>query len=116
VGSKVTFRYRTSDTGTARVRTLAAEEFIRRFLQHVLPKGFCGFLSTGLRRRLAALRQQLGSPSGEQPPVSEGADSDSQTTGHLTDVPLPNPIVRCPSCGRLMQRRPIIRPKGRCPP
>lgn len=33
---KVTFRYRTSDTGKLRICTLPAEEFIRRFLQHVL--------------------------------------------------------------------------------
>lgn len=37
---QVTFRYRTSDTGKLRTCTLPAEEFIRRFLQHVLPKGF----------------------------------------------------------------------------
>jgi len=36
----VTFRYRASDTGQSRTCTLAAEEFIHRFLQHVLPKGF----------------------------------------------------------------------------
>jgi hypothetical protein len=36
----VTFRYRTTDTGTLRSCTLLAEDFIRRFLQHVLPKGF----------------------------------------------------------------------------
>jgi hypothetical protein len=37
---KVTFRYQDSDTGRTRLCTLKAEEFIRRFLQHVLPKGF----------------------------------------------------------------------------
>ena len=37
---RVTFRYRDTDTAQERVCTLAAEEFIRRFLQHVLPKGF----------------------------------------------------------------------------
>ena len=47
---KVMFRYRASDTGKLRTCTLPAEEFIRRFLQHVLPKGFVkmryyGFLS-----------------------------------------------------------------------
>jgi len=35
---RVTFRYRASDTGTLRTCTLPAPEFIRRFLQHVLPK------------------------------------------------------------------------------
>jgi hypothetical protein len=34
---QVTFRYRTSDTGQLRLCTLSAEEFINRFLQHVLP-------------------------------------------------------------------------------
>ena len=59
---KVTFRYRTTDTGTLRTCTLPAKEFIRRFLQHVLPKGFVkvryyGFLASGCRPQLAALRQ-----------------------------------------------------------
>ncbi len=98
-----------------------AEEFIRRFLQHVLPKGFVkvryyGFLSSGLRQRLAALRQQIDCPPAEQPPSSEVADTDAQTVDSQTDVPLSNQVVRCPSCGRVMQRRPILRPQGRCPP
>ncbi|NCF64851.1 MAG: hypothetical protein GWP61_02685 [Chloroflexi bacterium] len=40
---QVTFRYTASDTGKTRYCTVAAEEFIRRFLQHVLPKGFIKF-------------------------------------------------------------------------
>jgi hypothetical protein len=55
----VTFRYRATRTGTSsrcsygktKTCTVSAEEFIRRFLQHVLPKGFVkvryyGFLIT----------------------------------------------------------------------
>jgi hypothetical protein len=54
----VTFRYRATDTGQERLCTLAAEEFIRRFLQHILPKGFVkvryyGFFSSGSRPHLA---------------------------------------------------------------
>ena len=57
----VTFRYRSTKTGKTKTCPLSAEEFIRRFLQHVLPKGFVkvryyGFLSPGLRNRLASLR------------------------------------------------------------
>ena len=57
----VTFRYRDSDTGQERVGTLAAVEFIRRLLQHVLPKGFVkvryyGFFSLGWRKRLVSIR------------------------------------------------------------
>lgn len=47
---KVTFRYRKRDIQTYKIMTLPALEFMRRFLQHVLPKGFqkvryYGFLS-----------------------------------------------------------------------
>jgi hypothetical protein len=60
----VTFRYRASDSGQAKLCTLAVEEFIHRFLQHVLPKGFVkvryyGFLSVNHRAQLMTLRQQL---------------------------------------------------------
>jgi hypothetical protein len=118
---KVTFYYRASDTGKLGTCTLPAEEFIRRFLQHVLPKGFVkvryyGFLSAGLRQRLATLHQQLGGPPADPPPVPEGADTDLQTADHPGDDPPTNPVVLCPSCGRVMQRRPILRPQGRCPP
>jgi len=37
---KVSFRYFASETGKPRICTVPALEFIRRFLQHVLPKGF----------------------------------------------------------------------------
>lgn len=60
----VTFRYRASDSGQSKLCTPAVEEFIHRFLQHVLPKGFVkvrysGFLSAGHRAQLTRLRQQL---------------------------------------------------------
>jgi len=61
---QVTFRYRASDSGQAKRCTLAVEEFIHRFLQHVLPKGFVkvrsyGFLRVAQRVQLTRLRQQL---------------------------------------------------------
>lgn len=37
---KTTFRYRQSDTGRWKLLTLDTPEFLRRFLQHVLPAGF----------------------------------------------------------------------------
>lgn len=36
----VTFRYKDSKTGQQKLCRLPAEEFLRRFLQHVLPRGF----------------------------------------------------------------------------
>jgi hypothetical protein len=84
---------------------LPVEEFIRRFLQHVLPNIFVkvryyGFLRSGLRQRLTALRQQLGHPPTDPPPVSEGTDVDTQTADHVADDSAPDHVVRCPSCGR----------------
>jgi hypothetical protein len=117
---KVTFRYRATDTGKPRTSALPAEEFIRRFLQHVLPKRFVkvryyGFLAPGCRKRLAALCQQLGN-SVDSPTIPDSADAVSSSNPATSNcVPL------CPSCGQPMQRRSVIRPgaivpRGRCPP
>jgi len=70
---KVTYLYKPHGTKTFKRCTMAAEEFIRRFLQHVLPRGFVkvryyGFLSSAVRPKLLSLRIQLEkalfSPSG----------------------------------------------------
>jgi hypothetical protein len=71
---QVTFRYRASGTGDTKFCTLPAEQFIHRFLQHVLPRSFVkvryyGLFSPGYRPHLTALRQQLDAAS-EQPPPS----------------------------------------------
>jgi len=111
---QVTFRYRASDTGQSRTCTLATEEFIHRFLQHVLPKGFVkvryyGFFAPGRRPQLAALRQQL-TPA----PAASGADGGAEPAA--PEPPPPPPVVRCPACGQLMQRRPLRPTLGGLPP
>jgi hypothetical protein len=118
---KVTFRYRASDTGKLRTCTLSAEEFIRRFLQHILPKGFVkvryyGFLSAGCRRQLAAIRQQLDDLPASQSSVVGGTDADLNLDASDADAPVSRFTILCPSCGLAMQRRRIPRPLGRCPP
>jgi hypothetical protein len=60
----VTFRYRDNQTQQMRRVQLGAPEFIRRFLQHVLPKGFVkvrsyGLWSTACRKLLAFVRLLL---------------------------------------------------------
>jgi hypothetical protein len=123
---KVTFRYRTSDTGKLKTCTLPAEEFIRRFLQHVLPRGFVkvryyGFLAPGCRQRLAALRQQLGRLAAH-PPLGSAADGGDEQPAERgsSDVAVSGHVVPCPSCGRVMRRRSIRpeqpRARRRCPP
>lgn len=62
-GDHVTFRYQNADTRQWKTMRLPAMEFLRRFLQHVLPKGFhkvryFGFLhptNKGILRRLQLL-------------------------------------------------------------
>lgn len=60
----VTCRVKERESTAWTSRTLPAEEFIRRFLQHVLPKRFskvryCGFLSPRRRSSLAQIRPLL---------------------------------------------------------
>ena len=83
---RVTFRYRASGTGETRFCTLPAEQFIQRFLQHVLPRHFVkvryyGLFSPGYRPQLTALRQQLDAAPAEPPPPA----------------PLPNPAPATPT-------------------
>lgn len=60
----VSFRYRCSQTGHWKMCRLKALEFLRRYLQHVLPRGFVKVRYYGLyghrhRRQLSRLRQKL---------------------------------------------------------
>lgn len=62
---KVTFRYKNAKTQGFKTCTLEATEFIKRFLQHALPKGFVkiryfGFLSTKKRHLLERVKELLG--------------------------------------------------------
>jgi predicted RNA-binding Zn-ribbon protein involved in translation (DUF1610 family) len=100
----VTFRYRSTKTGKTKTCTVSAEEFIRRFLQHVLPKGFVkvryyGFLSPGLRNRLTTLHTQLERWQPDQPSSTGG---DPQTIYQPVDHPV------CPACGQVMQKMKTI--------
>lgn len=110
---KVTFRYRASDTGQTRICTLTAEEFLRRFLQHVLPKGFVkvryyGLFSPAQRYLLAILRLWLDTSE----PETIVTDEPSNTT----DDSQPESTVFCPICGQVMRLVQTLRPRPRCPP
>jgi len=64
---QVTFRYRATDTGRLSTCTLPALEFIRRFLQHVLPKGFVkvryyGFLAIRSSSTVEGIAPTTGRP------------------------------------------------------
>lgn len=97
---KVTFTYRDRTEGNLEKEcTLSAEEFIRRFLLHVLPRGFMrvrhfGFLANrGKAQNLARCRQLLGA---DPPPESDRQEGARETMLRLTGVD----ITRCPRCQR----------------
>jgi Putative transposase len=76
---QVTFSYKDSATDQTRFSTIPAEEFIRRFLQNVLPKGFVkvryyGLLAASNRHLLDQARQLLTTAASH----SNSSDSDCQ--------------------------------------
>jgi hypothetical protein len=90
---QVTFRWRDSaDHNQKKLMTLSLDEFLRRFLLHLLPKGFVrirhfGFLANRQRSMLLPLCfSALGTvPSQIEPETSPAQQSD--------------PLWRCPKCG-----------------
>jgi hypothetical protein len=115
---RVTFRYRDRRDGSTQRCTLPARQFLARFLQHVLPRGFAkvrhyGLASPTCRRHLEAARTLLSPAS---PPV---ASSSVLSAPAPTVDPGPVPLAdadRCPSChvGRLHVV--AILPRTRRPP
>jgi hypothetical protein len=111
----VTFRYRASDTGRWRTCTLTADEFLRRFLQHVLPKGFVkvryyGLFSPSWRQPLAMIRASLTL-------TAAADDLDMACAALVPAAPLrPDVTVPCPQCGQPMRWVKRLRPSARCPP
>jgi hypothetical protein len=108
----VTFRYKDSRETIWKVMTLPAEEFIRRFLQHVLPQGFhkvryYGILSPSNRHLLKKAKELL-----ETTPAETDIPSKQQRT-----IPTPLEPMICPSCktGRLFLIGTLPR-KQRAPP
>jgi hypothetical protein len=96
-GRGVTFRYkdyRVNGMAQRKVMTLATDEFIRRFMLHILPKGFHRirhyglFASIGRAANLTRLRELLGAI-----PPAENAASPSK------DEPAETVLPPCPCCG-----------------
>ena len=97
---QVSFRWRDyRDGANNKVMTLAAEEFIRRFLLHTLPDGFhrirhYGLLAAGHRAdKLALCRRLLAAPppAPPPPPARDYRERYRQLTGRDLDV--------CQCCG-----------------
>ena len=87
---QVSFRYRDSQSGETKVRTLPGADFLRLILQHVLPKGFrrsrnYGFLHPNRKSLIALLHIVL------------------KIAPRILPSEKPRPAFLCPCCGTPMQ-------------
>ncbi len=104
-GGQVRYRYRDrADGDRLKTDVLPAEEFIHRFLQHVLPDRFqhirhYGLLANCVKgQQLARSRQLLGA----RPPAM---DDQPHTAADWMRFLLGLDIIRCPSCGATLHRQ-----------
>ncbi len=114
----VTFRTRNGETCT-----VTPVEFLRRFVQHVLPDRFhkirhYGLYSTTAARPDGALDHArallAAAPNSPAPPAAAKAAPPSwiELLRELTG----RDVTRCPRCGGRLERLPIPRPRSRAPP
>jgi hypothetical protein len=108
-GDQVTFRWKDYARGNKqRLMTLSAEEFLRRFVQHILPRGFVrirqfGFLANACRTKLIAVSRQL---------LAFIPDVRASSTDLPTTV-----VSKCPHCGapmQILEKLSALQLKGRC--
>jgi hypothetical protein len=91
---KVAFRYKDyAHGGKKRKMTISADEFLRRFLLHILPRGFVrirhfGFLANRSRAQLVAICRELLNAA----PLARSPTRASEPTGQWA----------CPTCGAAM--------------
>lgn len=104
---QVTFTYKESASDQLKRCTVTATEFIRRFLQHVLPNRFIkvryyGLLSPAHRQLLLQSRQLLSVTT--KKPRREAV---------ITTEPLA--LLSCPHCGGPLTLLTLLAPRGRAP-
>jgi len=115
---RVRFRYQNSQTLQWKTMEFDAEEFIRRFLQHVLPARFhkiryCGLWHPRRRAKLNLLKDLLDEHGLAKPQIRRLKPNTEKST----------PVFRCPRCGcdhltslGRLERRHDSKPNARPPP
>lgn len=106
-GDHVTFQWKDYAHGDQRrTMTLTAMEFLRRFVQHILPRGFVrirhsGFLANTCRAaRVALARTLLTTPPTAAPSTHAAVTASTETPTRATWA--------CPRCGTAMIVGPIL--------
>jgi hypothetical protein len=97
----VLLRYKDSKTKSYKPMSLHVFEFMRRFLQHVLPKRcikvrYYGFLMSKKKQQLEKVKELLN----VEPFVPQDPKNDAEK------------VVKCPQCGSIMVFRREIKPGG----
>src|SRR5207253_1024274 len=102
-GDHITFQWKDyAHNDQQRTMTLSAMEFLRRFVQHILPRGFVrirqsGFLANTYRTaRVALARALLGAA---RPTVATASTASTASTA--TETPTVDTWA-CPRCGAAM--------------
>jgi hypothetical protein len=96
-GKRITFQWKDyARDGQRRTMTLTAMEFLRRFVQHVLPRGFVrirqfGFLANHCRTARLTLARRL-----------------LRQRSSLTNALPTTPVWSCPHCGAAMIVGPLL--------
>ena len=115
--NQVSFQWKDYAEGhQTKVMRLSAEEFLRRFLLHVLPKGFVRIRHYGLlasinvATKLARCRQLLGNEAkATQPSCKSWIERILEWTGQ-------DPML-CPHCQSVLERRALAKlPSSTCHP
>jgi hypothetical protein len=101
---QVRFAYTSPGSARRRTMTLGAQEFIRRFLQHVLPRGFMkvrhyGFLSPNFRVPIEEVKARVEMAHAF---AARPVDTD-------INVPAPKPMA-CTHCGGVLKLLRVLRP------
>jgi hypothetical protein len=106
-GARVTFSYKDyAHRDQRRTMTLTAMEFLRRFVQHILPRGFVrirqsGFLASTCRTtRVTLARRLLAAPAAPTAATRPAAESSTDASTRAT--------WSCPHCGAAMTIGPIL--------
>ena len=104
-----------ADGGQRKTMTLQGVEFLRRFLLHVLPKGFVRIRHFGLcasanvRTKLARAQEILASLSPDRPAPPLGTDTAASWSDRFlqrTGID----VMTCPGCGERLIRRETVLP------
>jgi hypothetical protein len=105
--TQVRFQYRKPDSNRVRTLALPVMEFMRRFLQHVLPRGFVKVRYYGF------LSPSFGVPADEIRARVELAQGFARKASAPEIEIEPLAPMRCPHCGGELEYRRVILPRSR---